>query len=83
MRGADYTDVGRPGTLSSQCKATVTPDRTIYVSYDWLRLGQGATDRKFMLRSPAAVAYRDRSEGEGCLYCTVAYIETGRFLENY
>ena len=26
-------------------KATVTPDRTISGSYDWLRLGQGANDR--------------------------------------
>ena len=30
-------------------------------SYDWLRLGQGATDRQFLLPSPAAVAYHDRS----------------------
>ena len=40
-------------------------------------------DRQCLLRSPAVVAYRERSVGEGCLYCTVAYIETGRFLENY
>ena len=39
----------------------VTPERTISGSYDWLRLGQGATDRQFLLRSPAAVACRDRS----------------------
>ena len=42
-------------------KATVTPDRTISGSYDWLRLGQGATDRQCLLRSPAAVAYANRS----------------------
>ena len=47
--------------VSTECKATVTPDRTISGSYDWLRLGQGATDRHSLLRSPAAVAYRDRS----------------------
>ena len=41
-------------------KATVTPDRTITGSYDWLRLDQGATDRQFLLRSPVVVAYRDR-----------------------
>ena len=41
-------------------KATVTPDRTISGSYDWLRLCQDATDRQCLLRSPAAVAYRDR-----------------------
>ena len=34
--------------------ATVTPDRTISGSYDWLRLGQGATDRQCLLRPPAA-----------------------------
>ena len=34
-------------------KAIVTPDGTISGSYDWLRLGQGATDRQ--------VAYRNRS----------------------
>ena len=37
------------------------PDRAISGSYDWLRLGQGATDRQCLLRCPAAVAYRDRS----------------------
>ena len=42
-------------------KSTVTPYRTISGSYEWLRLGQGATDRQCLLRSPAAVAYRDRS----------------------
>ena len=42
-------------------KATVSPDRTISGSFDWLRLGQGATDRQCLLRYPAAVAYRDRS----------------------
>ena len=42
-------------------KSTVTPYRTISGSYEWLRLGQGATDRQWLLRSPAAVAYRDRS----------------------
>ena len=36
----------------------MTPDRTISRSYDWLRLGQGATDRQFMLRYPAAVDWR-------------------------
>ena len=42
-------------------KATVTPDRTISGSYDWLRLGQGANDRQCLLRYPAAVAYGDWS----------------------
>ena len=42
-------------------KATGTPDRTISESYDWLRLGQGATDLQCLLRSPAMVAYGDRS----------------------
>ena len=42
-------------------KATVTPVRTIYGSYDWLRWGHGATDRQCLLRSPAAVAYGDQS----------------------
>ena len=32
-----------------------------WVGYAWLRLGQGATDRQCLLRSQAAVAYRDRS----------------------
>ena len=41
--------------------ATVTPDRTIFGSYDWLRLGQGDTDLQCLLRSPAAVAFYDRS----------------------
>ena len=31
-------------------KATVTPDRTISVSYDCLRLGQGASERQCLLR---------------------------------
>ena len=31
---------------------TVSPERTIYGSYDWLRFGQGATDRQYRLRSP-------------------------------
>ena len=31
--------------LGQGAKATVTPDRTISGSYDWLRLGQGATGR--------------------------------------
>ena len=39
----------------------ITQDRTISGSYDWLRLGQGETDRQCLLRSPAVVAYRDRS----------------------
>ena len=30
-------------------KATVTPDRTIYWSYNWLRFGERATDRSFLL----------------------------------
>ena len=47
--------------IEETSEATVTPDRTISGSYDWLRVGQGATDRQFLLRSPAAVAYRDRS----------------------
>ena len=38
-------------------KVTVTPDRTISGSYDWLLLGQRATDRQCLLRSPASVAY--------------------------
>ncbi len=42
-------------------KATGTLDRTISGSYDWLRLGQGAIDRQCLLRSPAVVAYNDRS----------------------
>ena len=42
-------------------KSTVTSDRTISGSYDWLRLGQGATGQQCLLRSPAAIAYRDRS----------------------
>ena len=42
-------------------KATLTPDRTIYWSYDWLRFGERATDRQCLLRSPKAVAYCDRS----------------------
>ena len=47
---------------SGLTNATVTPNRTISGSYDWLRLGQGATDRQCLLRSPAAaVAYGDRS----------------------
>ena len=41
--------------------ATVTPDRTIYWSYDWLLFGERATDRQCLLRSPEAVAYCDRS----------------------
>ena len=42
-------------------KATVTPDRTIAWSNDWLRLGERATDRQCLLRSPEAIAYCDRS----------------------
>ena len=41
--------------------ATVTPDRTISGSYDWLRFGQGATDRQCPQRSPVPVVYRDWS----------------------
>ena len=51
-------------------KASVTWDHTISGSYNWLRLGQCATDRQFLLRSPAAVAYRDRS------LCVVALSHT-------
>ena len=51
-------------------KATVTSDRTISGTYDWFRLGQGATDRQRLLRSPAAVAYGDRS------LCVVALSRT-------
>ena len=47
--------------VSVLTKATVTPDRMISGSYDWLQLGQGATDRQCLLRSPAAVTYRYRS----------------------
>ena len=39
----------------------VTPDHTISRLYDWLRFGQGATDRQCLLRSPVAVAYYDWS----------------------
>ena len=46
---------------SGLTKVTVTPDRTISGSYNWLRLGQGAIDRQCLLRSPAPVANRDRS----------------------
>ena len=45
--------------LTTPTKAT--PDRTISGSYDWLRLGQGATIRQCLIISPAAVAYRDGS----------------------
>ena len=44
--------VGRQ-IVTRLCKATVTSDRTISGSYDWLRLGQGATDLQCLLRSPA------------------------------
>ena len=47
-------------TYDCVAKATVTLDRTISGSYDLLRLGHGATDRQSLLRSPAAVAYRDQ-----------------------
>ena len=47
-------------SLFRNIKATVTPDCTISGSSDWLRLGQGATDPQYLLRSPAAVEYRDR-----------------------
>ena len=43
------------------CKYTVTPDLTVSGSYDWLRLGQCATDRQWLLRSPAAVGRIPRS----------------------
>ena len=46
---------------TSADKATVTPDRMIYESYEWLRLAQGATDRHCLLLYPAAVSYGDRS----------------------
>ena len=45
----------------ARAKVIFTPDRTISGSCDYLRLGQCATDRQCLLRSPAAVAYRDRS----------------------
>ena len=53
---------------SGAFKATVTPGSTISGSYDWLRLGHGTTDhvRQCLLRSPAAIVYRDRSVGECC-----------------
>ena len=79
-------DISAGFDLKRFAKATVTPDRTIIGSYDWLRFGNGATDRQCLLRSPAAVAFPrwiGQYTGEGCLYCTVAYFETGRFLENY
>ena len=48
--------------LSLVCKATVTQDRTISLSYDWLRFGERETDRQCLIRSPeAVVAYCDRS----------------------
>ena len=47
--------------LTRRCKATVTPDRTIAWSYDWLWFGQRATDRQCLLRSPEAATYCDRS----------------------
>ena len=61
--GCDITsNIGTTkAAIKTDPKATITPDRTISGSYDWLRLGQGATDRQCLLRSPAAVAYRDRS----------------------
>ena len=55
--GRKYRDMSSMKNI----EATVTPDRTISGSYDWLRLGQSATDRQCLLRSPAAGAYRDRS----------------------
>ena len=55
-------------------KAVITPDDTISGSYDWLRLGQGVTDRQCLLRSPAA-ACGDRS----ILYALSRYHER---LEN-
>ena len=42
-------------------KASVTPDRTIAWTYDRLLFGERATDRQCLLRSPAAIAYCDRS----------------------
>ena len=47
-------------------KATVTPDRTISGSYDWLRLGHGATDRQCLLRSPATAGRIPRSTSMRC-----------------
>ena len=44
-----------------ESKATVTPDRAISGSYDWLRFDQGATDRQRLVQSPGAVAFTDRS----------------------
>ena len=41
--------------------ATQSHRSTISGSYDWLRFGQGATDRQCLQRSPAAVVYRDWS----------------------
>ena len=67
-RSGDRTQIA--GMPSGRVKATVTPDRTISGSNDWLRLGQGATDRQCLLRSPAAVTYRDRS------LCVVALSRT-------
>ena len=67
MSGCDHGHVDKDGSGGNIsigicfAKATVTPDRTISGSYDWLRLGQGATDRQCLQRYPAAVAYRDRS----------------------
>ena len=42
---------------------TVTPDRTMSGSYDWLRFGQGARDQQYLLRSPVAVV-RSPTVGE-------------------
>ena len=53
--------IGSSTNIRAVYKATVTPDRTISGSYDWMRLGQGATDRQCLLRSPSAIAYPDRS----------------------
>ena len=40
--------------IRSSAKATVSPDRTISGSYNWLRLGQGATDRQFFATIPSS-----------------------------
>ena len=50
-----------PMRICSCTKATVTPDRTIAWSHDRLPFGERATDRQCLLRSPAAIAYCDRS----------------------
>ena len=58
-----YVTTKLHGTSTCGCNNNAMfSGRAITGSYVWLRLGKGATDRQFLLRSPAAVAYRDRSQ---------------------